>query len=203
MTNAISKNIFRACLTLCFVYVAILGLVAGTPQTEELYFSVDYPPPEVSVDSIVPTTLNTIDENGVELHSTIVTAPETTTTSIILPPTTATSILSTTTAPTLPETTTTAQSARVANVTGSNGGVWDMLAECETGGNWSHPPVSIGYSGGLMFHHKTWTAMGGGQFASQAYLATREQQIIIAEKLLANAGNYSPWPGCRKKLGLA
>ena len=78
-----------------------------------------------------------------------------------------------------------------------------MLAECETGGNWSHPPVSIGYSGGLMFHHKTWTAMGGGKYASQAYLASREQQIAIAEKLLADAGNFSPWPGCRRKLGLA
>lgn len=84
------------------------------------------------------------------------------------------------------------------------GSVWDELAYCETGGNWAHPPVgSYGYSGGLMFLPSTWNAYGGGEFASQAYLASRDAQIVVAERILAShGGSYRAWPGCRAKLGL-
>ena len=81
------------------------------------------------------------------------------------------------------------------------GGVWDRLAQCETGGNWSHPTVSGGFSGGLMFHSATWNAMGGQAYAPTAAGATREQQIDIAERVLASQG-WGAWPGCSKKLGL-
>lgn len=141
----------------------------------------------------VPATTSTT-STTVFQTTTVTELPTTTTT--VTPTTTTTQPITTTT--TKPITTTTE-----VDTISTSGNVWDMLAECETGGNWSHPPVSIGYSGGLMFHHKTWTAMGGGKYASQAYLASREQQIVIAEKLLADAGNFSPWPGCRRKLGLA
>ncbi len=50
----------------------------------------------------------------------------------------------------------------------SGGSVWDTLAQCETGGNWSHPTVSGGFSGGLMFHSATWNAMGGQAYAPTA-----------------------------------
>lgn len=81
------------------------------------------------------------------------------------------------------------------------GGVWDRLAQCETGGNWSHPTVSGGFSGGLMFHSGTWNAMGGREYAATASGATREQQIDIAERVLASSG-WGAWPGCSRKLGL-
>lgn len=79
--------------------------------------------------------------------------------------------------------------------------VWDDLAYCEAGGNWAYPTVAGGFSGGLMFHTVTWNANGGQQYAPYAYMATREQQIEIAEKVLAISG-WGAWPGCTRKLGL-
>jgi hypothetical protein len=83
-----------------------------------------------------------------------------------------------------------------------NGEVWDRLAQCEANGDW-HINTGNGYSGGLQFHPGTWLAMGGGQYAPYAYLATREQQIAVGEQVLAAAGGrFTAWPGCRAKLGL-
>jgi hypothetical protein len=84
-------------------------------------------------------------------------------------------------------------------------GVWDQLAYCEAGGNWAHAPVgSHGYSGGLMFLPSTWRAYGGGEFAPEAYQASREAQIVVAERIRSgHGGSYRAWPGCRAKLGLA
>jgi len=81
-----------------------------------------------------------------------------------------------------------------------SGDRWDQLAQCESGGNWSYPPVSGGFSGGLMFHIGTWRAMGGEEFAPDAYLATQEQQIVVAERVLAVSG-WRAWPGCSRKFG--
>jgi hypothetical protein len=84
----------------------------------------------------------------------------------------------------------------------ANGNIWDSLAQCEANGNWNIN-TGNGYSGGLQFHPGTWNAMGGGQYAPFAYQASREQQIDVAERVLAAAGGrFSPWPGCRAKLGL-
>lgn len=96
--------------------------------------------------------------------------------------------------------------ARAATSSGSgsssvSGSVWDSLAQCETGGNWSHPTVSGGFSGGLMFHSATWNANGGQAYAATASGATREQQITVAERVLAQSG-WGAWPGCSRKLGL-
>lgn len=77
---------------------------------------------------------------------------------------------------------------------------WDQLAQCESGGNWAYPPVAGGFSGGIMFHIGTWRGSGGLEFASDAYLATREQQIIVAERVLASSG-WSAWPGCSRRFG--
>lgn len=79
-------------------------------------------------------------------------------------------------------------------------GRWDQLAQCESGGNWGYPPVSGGYSGGIMFHIGTWRSNGGDEFAPDAYLASREQQIIVAERVLAGSG-WGAWPGCSRKYG--
>ncbi|MFZ1361171.1 MAG: transglycosylase family protein [Candidatus Saccharimonadales bacterium] len=80
------------------------------------------------------------------------------------------------------------------------GGVWDRLAQCEAGGNWAIN-TGNGYSGGLQFAPGTWTGNGGGVYAPTAGQASREQQIAIAEKLVAKSG-YNSWPACADKLGL-
>jgi len=78
--------------------------------------------------------------------------------------------------------------------------VWDDLARCESGGNWSIN-TGNGYYGGLQFSYATWHGYGGGEFAEYPHQATREEQIVVAERLRAARG-YAPWPSCRAKLGL-
>jgi uncharacterized protein YabE (DUF348 family) len=74
---------------------------------------------------------------------------------------------------------------------------WDNIARCETGGNWAmQGPL---YSGGLGIYNGTWNGFGGQQFGGNAGQATREQQIIVAERIRARYG-FSAW-GCGKKLG--
>lgn len=78
---------------------------------------------------------------------------------------------------------------------------WDKLAQCEAGGNWGIN-TGNGYHGGLQFSPSTWTGHGGGQFAPTADKATREQQIVVAERVLANQG-WGAWPSCSSRLGLS
>ena len=78
--------------------------------------------------------------------------------------------------------------------------VWDSLAQCESGGNW-HIDTGNGYYGGLQFLPSTWLGFGGGEFAPRADLATREQQITVAERVLAVQG-WGAWPACSTRLGL-
>jgi resuscitation-promoting factor RpfB len=75
---------------------------------------------------------------------------------------------------------------------------WDAVAQCESGGNWS-ANTGNGFYGGLQFDYSTWLSNGGGQYASRADLASREQQIAIANKLYAASGS-SPWPVCGQYL---
>ena len=77
---------------------------------------------------------------------------------------------------------------------------WDRLAQCEAGGNW-HINTGHGYQGGLQVNPQTWQANGGGQFAATADQATREQQIVVAERVLASQG-WGAWPACSASLGL-
>ena len=78
--------------------------------------------------------------------------------------------------------------------------VWDAVAQCESSGNWSIN-TGNGYYGGLQFSASTWKAFGGHQYASNAHLATKAQQIAIAQKTLAVQGPGA-WPTCSKKAGL-
>ena len=71
---------------------------------------------------------------------------------------------------------------------------WDQVASCESGGNWAIN-TGNGYQGGLQFNQGTWAAHGGGQYAPSAQLATREQQIAVAERVLATQGRGA-WPVC-------
>jgi nucleoid-associated protein YgaU len=74
---------------------------------------------------------------------------------------------------------------------------WDALAQCESGGNWGIN-TGNGFSGGLQFTPSTWAAFGG-QGSPQG--ASREQQIAVAENVLAGQG-WGAWPACSAKLGL-
>ena len=60
---------------------------------------------------------------------------------------------------------------------------WDAVAQCESGGNWSIN-TGNGYYGGLQFSQSSWVAAGGTQYAPRADLATKAQQIAVAETLL-------------------
>ncbi|MFN2561639.1 MAG: transglycosylase family protein, partial [Jatrophihabitans sp.] len=77
---------------------------------------------------------------------------------------------------------------------------WDKLAGCESGGNWSSN-TGNGYYGGLQFSNSTWLAYGGGTYAARADLASRSEQILIAEKVL-DAQGWGAWPSCSAALGL-
>ncbi|MFN2494869.1 MAG: transglycosylase family protein [Pseudonocardiaceae bacterium] len=78
---------------------------------------------------------------------------------------------------------------------------WDRLAKCESSGNWA-ANTGNGYSGGLQFTPSTWSAFGGGTHAPTAAQASREQQIAVAEKVLAGQG-WGAWPTCSKRAGLS
>lgn len=82
----------------------------------------------------------------------------------------------------------------------SSGSVWDRLAECESGGNWSYNGSS-GYDGGLQFLPSTWTGVKPSGYPDYAWQATREQQIAAAEILLQSSG-WGAWPSCSAQLGL-
>ncbi|WP_329203238.1 MULTISPECIES: transglycosylase family protein [unclassified Streptomyces] len=77
---------------------------------------------------------------------------------------------------------------------------WDKVANCESSGNWSIN-TGNGYYGGLQFSASTWSAFGGGAYASRADLATKQQQILIGEKVLAAQGQGA-WPSCGPQAGL-
>jgi len=74
--------------------------------------------------------------------------------------------------------------------------VWDRLAQCESGGRWNIN-TGNGYYGGLQFSLSTWRAFGGSGMPHQA---SREQQIAVAERVLAVQG-WKAWPSCSKKIG--
>ena len=89
------------------------------------------------------------------------------------------------------------------NYDAGDGSRWDQLAQCEAGGNWA-TNTGNGFGGGLQFMHQnsysTWRSFGGGEFAPHPWEASREQQIVVAEKVLASSG-WKAWPGCSRKLG--
>jgi hypothetical protein len=77
------------------------------------------------------------------------------------------------------------------------GTVWDRVAACESGGNWSIN-TGNGFYGGLQFTLSTWHAYGGSGMPNHA---SRAQQIAVAKKVQAAQG-WGAWPACTSKLGL-
>jgi hypothetical protein len=86
---------------------------------------------------------------------------------------------------------------------------WDAMARCETGGDWSM--TGSRYSGGVGFYNGTWDAWGGREFAPLAGQATREEQIVVANRIATQGWirpgggyvapvGYSGW-GCVSSVG--
>ncbi len=136
---------------------------------------------------------------------TTVAAPSTTTstvvgrTTIVLPPTTTTTVPEWITGDDDPE------------AVDGRSWTWDQLADCESG-SWGANKVpnpgtarwdvtrSI-YQGGLQFAAGTWDTYAEPGFPADAHLATREQQIVVAEKVIARQGPRA-WPTCAPRLGM-
>jgi uncharacterized protein YabE (DUF348 family) len=83
----------------------------------------------------------------------------------------------------------------------TNGATWDALARCESGGNWAIN-TGNGYYGGVQFDQNTWERQGGLRYASRADLATREEQIAVAEVTRARQG-WGAWPVCSGRAGVS
>ena len=81
----------------------------------------------------------------------------------------------------------------------SRDSIWDRIAACETQGNWSMQGPS--FSGGVGFANSTWSSFGGNEFAPNAGQATREEQIIVAERVRARVGMRA-W-GCAGRVGVS
>ena len=75
---------------------------------------------------------------------------------------------------------------------GSTARICDLAGNAATGN---------GFFGGLQFEPGTWRAYGGEAFAPEANQATREQQIVIAQRVLAAQG-WLAWPVCSQRPGL-
>ncbi|MFF0014270.1 transglycosylase family protein [Streptomyces sp. NPDC005374] len=78
--------------------------------------------------------------------------------------------------------------------------IWNKVAACESSANWSIN-TGNGYYGGLQFTRSTWESYGGTRYAARADLATKDQQIAVAEKVLRGQGPGA-WPTCSVRAGL-
>ena len=87
--------------------------------------------------------------------------------------------------------------AQATSTQSSGSGVWDQLAQCESGGNWSIN-TGNGYYGGLQFSQSSWQAAGGSGSPANA---SKAEQIRVAENL-QNMQGWGAWPACSAKLGL-
>lgn len=134
-------------------------------------------------------------------------------------PTTTTTTTSITTTTTIPPTTTTSTESMSPVVSSSTSRIWDEFCTCECGGvcNWSTQGGL--YEGGLQFHPDTWSDyVASGKpygligYPAHAYEATREQQIVVAERVrdgvpgssdpYLNPQGYGAWPTCRHEVGV-
>ena len=79
----------------------------------------------------------------------------------------------------------------------ASGGVWDRLAQCESGGNWSNN-TGNGFYGGLQFTQSSWRAAGG---SGSPQNASRSEQISVAQNLQKMQG-WGAWPTCSRKIGV-
>jgi hypothetical protein len=73
---------------------------------------------------------------------------------------------------------------------------WDAIAAEESSGNWQNPDTGgSGHYGGLQFSPETWRAFGGGEFADMPHQATRQEQMIVADRTAFTGYNGTPPQG--------
>ncbi|MER6733468.1 transglycosylase family protein [Streptomyces puniciscabiei] len=89
--------------------------------------------------------------------------------------------------------------AATGNAAAAGNGVWDRIAQCESGGNW-HINTGNGYYGGLQFSAGTWRAYGGTAYAPTADQASRSAQIAVATRV-QQAQGWGAWPVCSARAG--
>lgn len=77
---------------------------------------------------------------------------------------------------------------------------WDQVAECESAGMWSANEGN-GFYGGLQLTLDMWKTYGGTDYAPRPDLASRSQQIAVAESILGDRGPDA-WPSCALNAGL-
>lgn len=82
----------------------------------------------------------------------------------------------------------------------ADGGTWDKVAICESGGQWDAVSHN-GVFGGLSLTQDMWMRYGGLLYAARPDLASRAHQIKVAEKILADLGPDA-FPGCELGTGL-
>jgi uncharacterized protein YabE (DUF348 family) len=93
---------------------------------------------------------------------------------------------------------------RVGTMVNPNDSIWDAMARCEAGGRWDavrRVNSRLSYYGGLQFHPDTWDRNRPADFPAFANEASRDQQIVVAERVLARQG-WGAWPSCARRLGL-
>lgn len=77
---------------------------------------------------------------------------------------------------------------------------WDQVADCESDGDWA-ADTGNGYYGGLQIWPPTWREAGGLRYATRPDLASRRQQITVAQEILNEQG-WQAWSACARELGL-
>lgn len=80
------------------------------------------------------------------------------------------------------------------------GGVWDRIAACESSGDWGIN-TGNGYYGGIQFLQSTWEQFGGRDYARRADLASKSEQITVAQRVQKVQG-WQAWPVCSRKAGV-
>ncbi|MGW1076247.1 transglycosylase family protein [Streptomyces sp. NPDC002537] len=85
--------------------------------------------------------------------------------------------------------------------TAADAPTWDKVAQCESGGTWSTNSGNGAY-GGLQLTQEMWEQHGGRAYAPRPDLASRAQQIAVAEQIV-KAGGTDAFGGCGVAAGLA
>lgn len=92
------------------------------------------------------------------------------------------------------------EEAAPAPATGPPYGIFDRLAQCESGGDW-HANTGNSYYGGIQEDMAFWRNYGGPEYASRPDLASRAAQIIVGQRGQASQG-WIAWPTCSRIIGL-
>ncbi|MDJ1138285.1 transglycosylase family protein [Streptomyces iconiensis] len=82
----------------------------------------------------------------------------------------------------------------------ADAGTWDRVAQCESGGEWSANAANGRY-GGLQLTLQLWEEHGGTKYAERPDLASRSQQIAVADEVLFEEG-AQVFEDCAETAGL-